>query len=181
MTDSNPMTSAERTELSKLIRLRARVAKSDIDARQAALVADAEAQLAAIYDSRHEAWADITTQVTQLVQKADAEIAARCRDLGIPEKLRPGINTVWYGRGENADRQRRAELRKVAETRLAANTKAAKVEVDRSAADLLTQLAAGALGSAEAKAFLDRLPTVDELLPRLDIPRLDASHQAGAA
>lgn len=172
-TASSPMSRVERTELAQLVKLRGRVAKEDIATREAQLLADVEAQLAARYDPRHEAWAEITERAQKAV--ADAEIAARCRELGIPEEFRPAISTTWYGRGENADRSRRAELRKVAQTRLAANAKAAKVEIDRSTADLLTQLAAGALESSASRSFLEAMPTIDQLMPRLALPELEGS------
>lgn len=167
----------ERIELARLVKLRARVAKEDIATREAALLADVEAQLAAHYSSRHEAWVEITEGARKAVADADSEIAARCRALGIPEQLRPRITTSWYDRGENADKSRRAELRKVAQTRLAANARAAKVEIDRSAADLLTQLAAGALESSESRSFLEAMPTIDQLMPRLVLPELSAAHK----
>ena len=167
------MTRGERTELATLVKMRARVAKDDIGSRQAQLLADVEAQLAAHYSPRHEAWADVTEQAEKMVKSVDADIAARCRELGIPERFRPSINVAWYGRGENADKNRRAELRKVAETRLAASAKAAKVEIDRSTADLLTTLAAGALESSESRGFLESMPSIDALMPRLSLPELE--------
>jgi hypothetical protein len=169
------MTKAERLELGKLIRLRANVAKADVAQMEARHLADIEAQLAAEYSANHSAWAEITASAKQAVAKADAEIAERCRELGIPEKLRPSLHLGWGGRGENADRDRRAELRKAAQTELAARGQAAKVEIDRRAAHLLTQLAGGALGSSEAKAFLEAMPSIDELLPQIPLPELEES------
>lgn len=174
MTVLKPMSKGERLELAKLVRLRGKVAKDDIDQRAARLLADVEAQLAARYPANHEAWAEITERAKKSIAAADAEIAHRCRALGIPENFRPGIALSWYSRGENAMRERRAELRKVAQTELAARSKAAKVEIDRHAAQLLTQLAAGALESSESRAFLDAMPSIDELMPRLTLPELGA-------
>jgi hypothetical protein len=170
-----PMTRAERAELAKLLKLRARVAKEDVNTREAHLLADFEAQMASRYDSRDEAWADVTAAAKKAVEEADAEVAKRCRELGIPAEFRPGINCSWYGRGENADRSRRVELRKVAQTRLAANARAAKVEIDRTIAELLTQLTAGALESGSARDFLDAMPSIDQLLPPLALRELVAA------
>jgi hypothetical protein len=170
---SGPMSSAERAELGKLVRLRGRVAKTDIEARQAALAADAEAQLTVIYDARDEAWADIATRAKKLIADADTELAARCAELGIPEQFRPRLSAGWYGR--STDKERRTELRRLARVRLEASAKAAKVEIDRSTANLLTTLAAGALTSTEAQTFLDSMPSITELMPRLDVPQLDAA------
>lgn len=91
------------------------------------------------------------------------------------EAFRPSLHLSWYRRGENADRDRRTELRKVAQTELAARGKAAKVEIGRRAADLLTELAGGALKSSESKAFLEAMPSIDELMPRITLPELEKS------
>ncbi|MGH3844382.1 MAG: hypothetical protein ACRDS0_23485 [Pseudonocardiaceae bacterium] len=178
MSDTDPtarMTRTERDQLAKLINRRARLARQDIETRQAELLADVEAQLAAHYSSRHKAWADITKRAEKAVADADAEIAARCRELGIPENFRPSIGTNWYGRGENADRERRAELRKVAKTKLEASARNGKLEIERSALELYTQLVAGALESAESQAFLATMPTVEALMPRLALSELESS------
>lgn len=175
-TDSTTrMTRAERDHLTKLVNRRTRLARQDIEARQAQLLADVESQLAAQYGLRHEAWADVTERAKKAVAEADAEIAVRCRELGIPENFRPSINVSWYGRGENADRDRRAELRKVAVTKLEASARAAKLEIERSALNLHTQLVAGALESSDSQAFLDAMPTVEQLMPRLALPELESA------
>lgn len=112
MTVLKPMTKAERQELAKLVRLRAKIAKDEIDQRATRLLADVETQLAASYPANHEAWAEITERAEKSIIAADAEIAHRCRALRIPENFRPRIALSWYGRGENAMGDRRAELRK---------------------------------------------------------------------
>jgi hypothetical protein len=170
------MTRAERLELAKLVRLRATVAKKDVEQRQAVLLADVEEQLATIHKANSPAWKQVTANAERLVKEADAQIAQLCIELGIREEFRPGLRLVWYGRGENADRERRTELRKVAQTRIEANARAAKVEIDRKSAQLLTELASGALESSGAKGFLDAMPSIDDLMPRLTVPELEAGN-----
>jgi hypothetical protein len=167
------MTRAERLELARLVRLRASVAKKDAEQRQAQLLADVEEQLAARYQANHAAWADVHELADKVVAAADAEIARRCRELGIREDFRPSLSLGWYSRGENADRNRRGELRKVAQVRLEAATRAAKVEIDRQAAALLSELASGALESDAARGFLEAMPSIDDLMPPLTIDALD--------
>ncbi|MEA2959392.1 MAG: hypothetical protein QOJ58_5257 [Alphaproteobacteria bacterium] len=170
ITGSGPMSSAERAELGKLVRLRGRVAKTDIEARQATLIADAEAQLTVIYDARDAAWSDLTTRASKLVAEADAELATRCEELGIPEEFRPRMSTSFWGR--SIDKERRTELRRLVRVRLEASARAAKVEIDRATADLLTTLAAGSLTSTESKDFLESMPSIATLMPKLDVPEL---------
>jgi hypothetical protein len=161
------MTAAERMELGKLVRLNAKVAKDDAEARGKWLLADAEEKLAARYKAEDEAWADITAEVNRRVEEADAAVAAICRQRGIPEEFRPSIQWYFSGRGENASKERRAELRKVAQAQVAAVVKEAQVEIDRQAAQQLTQIAQAGLTSEEARAFIKEMPRPEELLPPL--------------
>jgi phage gp16-like protein len=72
------MTQAERTELAKVVRLRAKVAKDEVGHQEAVQIADVEAQLSAKYTVSDEAWADLTGQAAAVVAAADAAIAKRC-------------------------------------------------------------------------------------------------------
>jgi hypothetical protein len=166
------MTKGERDELGRLIKARARVAKASIEQREAEILADFERQLATTYTVSDAKWEDLTGTAQEAVRKADAELAQRCRDLGVPEEFRPRMSFGWWERGENADAKRRTELRRVAMTRLDAMKKQARVAIDTKALDGLTALAAGALESAAAKAFLASMPTVEALMPILDAASL---------
>jgi hypothetical protein len=174
MTESNSMTKGERTEIGRVLKLNAKVAKDGIESHAARVLVNIEAQLAAEYPEDHAAWADVTERAERAVAEADTQIAQRCRELGIPERFRPSIDCHWYKRGENAMKDRRAELRKVAQMELAARVKAAKNTVDRRTADLLTQLVAGMLESSQAKDFLNAMPSVDDLMPPITLDDLKA-------
>jgi hypothetical protein len=167
------MTSADRNDLVRLLRARVRVVKNEIAAAQAVQLSEVERQLAATYSAYDEAWAEITKDLEKMAAEADKKIAAKCRAMGIPENFRPEIDVTWYGRGENANAKRRAELRRVAETTLEARAKAARVEVDRTEADLLSKIILAGLRSAEARLFLESLPTVEKLLPKLSLDELE--------
>ncbi len=167
------MTKAERLELGKVVRLRAKVAKDDAEAQGRRLLADFEAQLAARYPENNPAWAEITTTARRAVEDADVQIAQLCRSFGIPEEFRPRLSCNWCSRGENAEKQRRVELRAVAQREVAARVQTAKVTIDRQAAALLSDLAANALETEHAKAFLEQLPSIDELMPRLGLSEVE--------
>lgn len=161
------MTTGERQELAKLVRLHAKNAKADAEARGAALLADAEAKLAAIYKAEDEAWADIIAEARKYLNEAQAQLAERCRACGIPDNFAPSLYFSWSSRGENSISGRRAELRKVAQTQVAARVKEASVAIDHEAERQLAQLTASGLTSMEARAFLDNMPDAEELLPVL--------------
>ena len=168
------MTRAERGEIGKLLRLRGKVAQADLRARGAEQLAIVEQQLSARYGAGHAAWAEITTAADAAVKAADAAIAERCAALGIPAAFRPAISTNWYTRGENAEASRRSELRKLAQAEIEARVRRASVEVDRAVASLTSQLVAGAIQSADGRAFLDFLPTIDALLTPPSIEAIEA-------
>lgn len=167
------MLKAERLEIAKVVRGRARVAQHDADRHAARLTADFEAQLAAMYPINHPAWAEITKRAAKRVAEVDMEIQQICRERGIPENFRPSIHVTWSDRGENGLKWRRAELRKVAQTKIAALIKAAKAEIQSRAQALQEQLVAGMLESDDAKSFLNSMPTVEALMPPLVFKELE--------
>jgi hypothetical protein len=166
------MTKAEREELTRLIKARMKLGKQMADQRGAKLLADAEAQLAQQFKINDPIWSDLTALAVQAVKDADAEIARRCEDLGIPAEFRPKLSVDWYSRGENMAKERRAELRRVAERRIEALIEQAKTAIEQHGLEGLTQLVSGALETAEAQAFLAALPTVETLMPKLDVAKL---------
>jgi hypothetical protein len=166
------MTSKEREQLARLLRLRAKVAKDAIGQQEAMLRADVEAQLSAQYKFDDAKWQDVTRVAQEAVAKADAEIAKRCESLGIASQFRPSIGIGWSNRGENLLASRRAELRMAARTRIEELGKEAKVAIDRVMAEKMTTLIAGGLESAEAKKFIEAIPSIDELMPRFQIEKL---------
>jgi len=173
--DADVLTKSERQELAGLLRRRARVAKADAKQRTAELLADFEAGLATIQKSDDAAWRDITATAQAHVREADAAIAAICREKGIPEDWRPGLRLDWYGRGENASASRRAELRRVATSRLAALEQAAVAAIERQAVAAETELIAEGMRSTRARALLTALPTVEALMPPLDVAAVAAA------
>ena len=171
---STSMTVAERLELGKVARLKSRVGKSKVDAMAAQRLADVEAQLAKKYSSNHAAWMEITARAKKEVAEADARLAERCRELGILPEFRPGLSIGWYDRGENGDAKRRTELRRVAQTKIAAVVKEAYSKIDSGTAEVLIQLHSGLITSDEGHAFLNSMPSVEELVPELMLTTLEA-------
>ena len=171
------LTRTESADLQKVARLRARVARNQIGAREADLVAQMEAELSAKYPPNDPRWADITAEAGKLIADVDARIAERCRESGIPEEFRPGINLMWSCRGENATSSRRAELRALGKAQIAAAGKNAKNEIDRSELAALTAIVADGLGSEAAHRFLAAIPTPDELMQAPRIVELEEARE----
>lgn len=169
MTD---MTRAERLELTKIVRARAKIAKDDIGARQAQILADAEAALAKRFREDDDAFREIMSETRRYMAEVSEKINAKCAELGVPVEFRPSVSTYWFSRGDNADPKRRAELRKMVQTQAEASARAARLEIDRQSVALQEQLMAGSLESDAAREFLASLPTPEALMPGLSIDAL---------
>ena len=169
------MTRAERDDLAKLVRRREKLAKTDADRVAAERLAGLEREFAEIYRvGDEEVWREAQAAAEEAVAEANARVAQRCRELGIREAFAPSIGVHWYSRGENASKDRVAELRKVAKTRIDADAKRAKFEIERASVDVQTQLVAGSLRTAEARAFLEAMPTAEALMPSLTVAQIEA-------
>jgi len=89
--------------------------------------------------------------------------------LGAPAEFAPELDLRWWGRGENGFAKRRAELRKVAETRATADAKAAKAEISRATVAAQTALLAVGLTTEAARQHLLALPKPEDLMPHFDV------------
>ena len=100
------------------------------------------------------------------------------RRLGIPAHYAPAISCSWHGRGENAIKERRTELRAATKTRIAAIEKAAHRKIEMLCLDAQTQILAHRLTSAAAVEFFDALPKVEVLMPVLEMGSIEQMLEA---
>ena len=162
------ITKGEREDLQRLVRQREKVLKSAAKQRSSELIADFENQLGAIYAFDNDAtWAAAVKAAKAEVARANKTIAARSAALGIPKDFAPSVEFHWYGRGYNGVKERRAELRKMATTRIEAIQAKAITEIELASVEAQTQIAASGLTSEAARAFLDNLPRLETLMPKL--------------
>jgi hypothetical protein len=176
------MTKGERADILMIIRQRDRVLKSATKHRAAELMADFEQKLAARFHyDQDDVWKKSHEAAEAEVEKAQAIIAQRCAELGIPKEFAPGISMGWYSRGENAVAQRRAELRKVAATRIAAIEQEARVQIEKGTLRASQEIIAGGLTTGAAKIFLENMPSVEALMPVLEIGSVQQALLAGKA
>ena len=164
-----PMSKGEREDLQRLVRQREKVLKSAAKQRSTEMLAEFENHLAARYQfDQDETWAEAERLARAEVERSNARIAARCAELGIPKDFAPSLDFHWYGRGENASKVRRQELRKVAVSRIDAIEQAAIVQIELSSVQAQTEIATHGLTSQAARSFIERLPSVEELMKPLD-------------
>ncbi len=175
-TITSHMTRADRADLQKVAQARGKQAKAHVDVYAKQLRADFEEQLSAIYSfDQEEVWKQAVlaaaAAVKEAQREADEAIAARCEELGIPAAFRPSLNISvgWSSRGENLVNERRVELRRKAETRIAAVAAEAKAAIDAAVLNTTTELLVSGLSTDEARKLAELLPTVEELMPPIDI------------
>src|ERR1019366_7580563 len=150
---STAMTVRERSELCSLVRQRERLHKTQAKQRSAELLADFEHQLGSIYEWDQDAtWKAAAEAAQQAVNHASAAIADRCKQLGNPKEFAPGVSFGWYGRGQNAMKARREELRRMAVTRIAALEMAARTQSEEHSVKLQEQIVAAGITSEAAHA-----------------------------
>ena len=168
------LTRAEQTDLLRVIRGRERVAKAAVAERAAALRTDFEAQISKVYSFDDNAvWKAAMAAAAKATEEARARVDLECQRLGIPEEFRPEIGQpVWYRRGENAIAERRAELRKLAYAQITEAEQRAKVQIERISVEAQTKVLETGL-SAPAQEFLKMLPSVETLMPALQLERVE--------
>jgi hypothetical protein len=145
------------------------MAKSAAEQRSAMMLADFEREIAAIHTfDKNEVWRAAMAAGLEAAQRANEAVVAEATRLGIPSEFHPKIHWHWQSRGENAYRERRAELRKVATAEIAAMEKTARVQIEARSIEAQTEIIANGLDSEAAIAFLEKLPPIETMMPALD-------------
>lgn len=168
--DTARMTKADRDALLSLVKKRERVMKAQAQERSAAMLADFDAQMTKLWSWDEDAvWSEAKTAAEAAFDEANSRIAARCKELGIPDEFAPRLTFQWNPRYENSVDSRRAELRRTARSRIEAIEKDAAAKIERSSLEAQTQLLSHGLGGEAAQKFLEGLESIDRLMPALDI------------
>lgn len=167
------MTRSEIVLASQIIHQRSRVFKIEVEEWAAKLRADAEAQVARIYHwDEHEVWQQAKQEADKVVEEANKRIAAVAEELRIPRQFAPSIDCHWYGRGENAVKERRKELRIAANARIDAMLVERKRQIEKDTLARLMDVSTHGLQSEAAQAFLKEMPNWELIMPRVDVLKL---------
>jgi hypothetical protein len=150
------------------------VQKSAAKQRSAELLAEFDNQLAAEYAFDDDAvWQQAAKAADAEVTRANAQIARRCQQLGIPPRFAPKLSLVWRHQGyDNSVKQRREELRRAAQSRIEAIEREVVVKIEMASVEAQTELATAGLTSAAARDFVASLPSVESLMPALSYAEL---------
>jgi hypothetical protein len=168
------ITKTERAELRSVVRQQFRVLRAEVTQRKAELYADVEDQIADRFGADDRTWAGVMHEVHEAVLECNRRINDAFYRAGYQERGRS--ERMWIGEPNiRKPEGKRNELRHQAGSRIEAQVKGAMLNLDRREADLLRTLAIGAIESEEARAFLEALPTVGELVPAARLAELEAS------
>lgn len=172
-TDITPMTARERGDLQQIARMNARVMKGDVDAMVASRYAEFEQALSRDWTAQELGVQEMLADAQQKVAEINDEIQRQCDLQGIRDELRPRLYNMLNA-SPRAGNERQGELRRIARAELDAAGKKAKVEIDRQTAALCTDIVSRGLTSIEAKGLLERVQSVDELVPGLQLKAVEA-------
>jgi hypothetical protein len=168
-TQARRMTRAEQSDLLRLAKLNRDGAIIAAKRRTAEALAEFDMRLAANFSfDQREVWAKLVASAKAHAAALDRQLADDCERIGIPASFRPSITIGWYGRGENASKERRTELRRAATSRLVALERGAIEEIENGHRNFSTAVLSAAIGTDEARQLLGRLPTAELLLPEMD-------------
>ena len=177
------MTKGEREDLQRLVRQREKALKSAAKLAKADLIADFENQMGQEFRfDQDEVWAEASRLAGTAVSKAQEQIKARCREIGIPDRFAPRLSLNWCNRGYgNLLKERRDELRKMAVTAAEAQEQKAIVQIELSSVDAQTKLAVSGLTTDAAHGFVEALPSIDDLMPKLSFAEVAGEAQPPVA
>lgn len=164
------MTKGERDDLLRLIKQREKLARSAASQRSAAMLAEFEQQISACHSfATNEVWKAAAEAAAEAARKAAEQVMAEADRLGIPREFQPRLSITMMQRGENAYKERRDELRRVAKAEIDALEKIACVQIEAESVRAQTEVIANGLNSTDALNFLKRLPSMETMMPALDV------------
>lgn len=170
------MNKTERDELRRLIRARFKVLRSDVELRQAELIAELDAEIADRFADQDKRWQDAAFVIEKIRREANGQINDVYRDLiGKEEYGTTTDHNLVSIRHIAQPHGNRGHMRNQGVRRIEARCKAALLELERREVDLLSELATSALESTEARQFMGRIPTVSELVPRARLAEIEGS------
>lgn len=165
------ITKTERAELKAIVRGQFKVLRAEVTQRKAEVIADAETQINDSFSEEDKKWADAGHLAHEAVNEANRKVNDAYHDLTDGDHIE---HDYVSARIPNRPQPKRAALRQEAHAKITAQVSGALLRLERQEADLLKQLAVGALETHEAREFLSDIPSVGELVPRARLAELEA-------
>jgi hypothetical protein len=176
MTETSEITPGERRELRSVVRGQFKVLRAEVDRRKEELHGEIEAELLRRYREQDDAIAAARAEVAEAQQeylRAIERIGRSLKDAHPELEVEAGRTSAGTVRFGAADPHRQQEHR-AAVASIPSKIGDAKLRLDRAEQDMLRELSAGALQTDEARAFLAKIPSVGELVPRAVLAEIEA-------
>lgn len=166
------MTKGERAELRSIVKEQFRVLRAEVEQRKAELVSEVDGQITEKFAEGDKAWADAAHLAHEAVMEANRKVNDAYRTLtGDAHVERMYVGSQLPKRPA----EERYRLTVSARLQIDATVRGALLRLQRQEADLLRTLAVGAIESDEARAFLDAIPSVGELVPAARLVEIEAA------
>jgi hypothetical protein len=171
------ITAAERRELRSVVKQQFKVLRGEIEQRRAELIAEAADQVRRRYAATDKQVDDLNWRLQQIVDQANKDIRDAVQ--AVQKETDSGGQWNWSG-PVHAPRithkvEDRYALSNALTSGIEAQAQGAILNLQRKEADLLRELATGALESDEARRFLADIPTVGELVPASRLQEIEAA------
>ena len=179
MTD--PIAPGERRELRSVVRQQMKVLRAEVQQRRHELVAEAEGRLVEKYREQDRLSDELGERLARLTADSNRQLKEILGEFEAVLDGRwgrtSGFSVPWISR-KNGNRD---QLHKAMIAGIDAQVKQATLALDRQEADLLRDLSMEALESSAARSFLNRIPTVGELVPSKRLREIEAQFDAQSA
>ena len=170
------ITARERQELRAVVKSQFKVLRGEVEQRKAELAAEAAEQVRCRYATTDKQVDDLNWKIEQVIDQANKDIRDAVK---AAQNDSDAGKWTWTGAVHpprvNYQREDRWALQNALTSGIDAQAKEALLRLQRQEADLLQQLALGALESDEARAFLRTIPSVGELVPASRLKEIEAS------
>jgi hypothetical protein len=168
------LSARERNDLLQIARQRAHVARGLAKQRAAQVLADFETQMATYYEALDDAdWEAANQEAREAMKEANARIAARSRELGIPKRFAPRLSEPYWHTGlDYMSKEEKSSLRKAAHAQIEAAQKRAIFQIDQRSVEVQERIRVPGLTSPLAPELLASIPQVTDLMPVLQIKKV---------
>lgn len=172
---TDEITPGERRELRALVRGQFKVLHAEVKRRKDELKDEIESELLRQYRAQDDAIGAARDRVAESVRECLRQVEAIGRELKMerPELVvKAGMS--FGGPALDATDPHRTQEHRAAIAGIPSVIGDAALKLDRQELDILRELAAGALQTEQARAFLTKIPTVGELVPKVRFDAIEA-------
>lgn len=177
---STGITPGERRELRSVVRGQFKVLRAEVKRRQQEMVSEVETELLNHYRDEDRAIAQAQEKAQEIIREASRQLVALGRELQMEfPDLRVSAGHSFGRLGFDASNPNKAQLHRALMAKIPETVGDAQLTLDRQENDLLRSLSEGALETSEARGFLNSIPTVGQLVPRIRLQEIEGIASPG--